>query len=220
MIFSRLRHHLLFGSGLVTLLYLCLVAIAMPSREGPQIVLPQEASLLVLVGAVLLVLAQLTASVDRTGWRRLLPLLTLVPMSLGLLMGLGLTETQLVRHEVDRLTLPDGRLVMLTLEPGTTDTIFAVWLEEGWRWRPLFEGVTQVSYSEDGSFTENPALVVSRDGQHLLIRRGGLWTDCWRIGVASSPCLPDALPTPVRRSEWFDRSDRIAALVGMDPARR
>lgn len=211
---------MLIGGGLVILLYLCLIAIAVPSRDGLQIVLPRGTGLLGLTGGVLLALAQLCASAVRKGWRRLLPLLALMPMGLLLLVILGLAETQLVRYELDRLTLRDGRVVMMTIEPGTTDTIFALLLKDGWRWRPLFTGGTEVSYSEDGSFTEKPALVLTPGERHILIRRGGIWTDCWRVGGTLQPCLRDSAYVPDTHSAWLDRSDRITAYVGMEPPRQ
>ncbi|MGU3539713.1 hypothetical protein [Methylobacterium sp. A54F] len=219
MTLSNLRRPLLVvGSLLVLANLLLLVACALPAANEPQLILPRDSGLISAVGLALVMLAQGIAAAARRGWRRLLPLLAPVPAVLAAVLLLGLGEVFLARWEVGRVTLRDGRVVLMTLEPGLSDTMFALWQPEGLRWRTFLAAARDVTYSEDHAFTESPALVLAPDGRHLLIRRGGIWTDCWRIEKAvPQPCLPEGAGAPRERSAWLDRSDRITAEVGTAP---
>jgi len=215
---ARLRRQLLFAGTLLVLLYLCLlIGIASP-RDGSQaVILPNWSGHAADVGVILLVASQLVAVAIRRGWRRVVPLFVLVPLVLFVALAANLVSKMTQRVEVDRITLPDGRVVMMTHEPVPTDTVFAVWEQaDSLRWRPLYVMPDQITYSEDGSFTTDPRLVVSDNGAYLLLRRGGIWTDCWAIGRSPSLCLAGEVPST--RDEWLERSRRIAAVVGADPA--
>ena len=224
MTLTRLRRLLLVGSALLLLSHLLLVVSAVPSKVGSQIILPSAANLIASTGLILLVLSGLLAAATRQGWRRVVPLIALVFM-MPVVFMLGLVELTLVRREVGRVTLPGGHIVMMTQEPGFTDTSFRLWRPDGWRWQAVFDADHQITYSEDGSFTEDPALVLAPDGRHLTIRRGGIWTDCWEIKAEMKPsepkpCLPQETNIPQSRSAWLDRSDRITAAVSVEPSRR
>lgn len=221
---TLLRRIFLTGGVLLLLAYFLGVMIALPSKNGPQIIIPTAANLIPNAGMILLVISGLIAAAMRAGWRRAVPLLNLalvIPV-VGLL--LGFVELTLVRREIDRVILPGGRVVLMTLEPGFTDTSFRLWWPDGWRWKAVFDAGDQITYSEDGSFTSDPRLVLARDGRHLMIRRGGIWTDCWMIqpemtSSEPTPCLAGEGNSPGSRSAWLDRSDRIAAAIGAEPAR-
>lgn len=224
MTLTRLRRLLLVGSALLLLSHFLLVVSAVPSKGGSQIILPSAANLIASAGLILLVLSGLLAAATRQGWRRVVPLIALVFM-MPVVFMLGFVELTLVRREIGRVTLPGGHIVMMTQEPGFTDTSFGLWRPDGWRWQAVFDTDHQITYSEDGSFTEDPALVLAPDSRYLTIRRGGIWTDCWEIKAEMKPsepkpCLPQETNIPQSRSAWLDRSDRITAAVSVEPSRR
>lgn len=221
----RLRRLLLVGSVLLLLSHCLLVVSAMPSEGGTQIILPNATNLIASAGLILLVLSGLIGAATRQGWRRAVPLIALVFMVPVIVLMLGLVESTFTRREIGRVTLPGGHIVMMTLEPGFTDTSFGLWRPDGWRWQAVFDAGYQITYSEDGSFIEDPAVVLAPDSRHLMIRRGGIWTDCWEIKAEMKPsepkpCLPQQTNIPESRSAWLDRSDRITAAVGVEPSRR
>lgn len=99
---------------------------------------------------------------------------------------------------------------MLGLAGSTSDAIYSLWLAESLGWRPALPHARQVTRSENGAFTAHPRLVVSPDGRLLLIRRGGIWADCFDMGPELRPC--SALPRNSRRS-FPERSEEIARLL-------
>ncbi|KQT80763.1 hypothetical protein [Methylobacterium sp. Leaf466] len=212
---ARLRRLSLLSGGLLIALYLgLLVGIVWPWGTG-EVILPSWVHHVPDVGLVLLLLSQVVAAAGVRGWRRLSPLADLaVAVPVIVLVG-GFLQVATVRFEIDRVVLPDGRVVMMTLEPGMTDTIFGLWeTPRGWRWQPFQNAVSDITYSEDHSFTHDPRLVVTADGRHLLIRRGGIWTDCWTTETSPAKCLPRDNGVPDTRDEWLGRSERIAKVVG------
>ncbi|MEH3147201.1 MAG: hypothetical protein PGN34_18025 [Methylobacterium frigidaeris] len=217
---ARLRRLLLLGSVLLLLFALALMLGTVPSEDRVQVVMPRWTGHIATVGLVLLVLSQLVAVTTRRGWRRLLPVVALGLAAPAIVLVLGFLSVNAQRVEIDRVTLPNGRIVMMTLEPGMTDAIYKLWEPHGWRWRSLFDAARHITYSEDFSFTTDPGVVASADGRHLLIRRGGIWTDCWRVEAAGlRPCLPEIDSSPREREEWLGRSAGIAAVVGAEPSR-
>lgn len=213
----RLRRLLLLGGGFLVLLGLgLLLGVASPRDGSPAVILPAGSRHVADAGLVLLGLSQLVAAAARRGWRRAIPLVVLVPLVLFTALAVDAVSILTQRVEADRTTLPDGRVVMLTYEPVPTDTVFAVWEQaDGLRWRPLYTMPDQIASSEDRSFTADPRLVVSGDGRYLLLRRGGIWTDCWAIGTGPVPCPSGHGPSA--REEWLARSRRIATVIGADP---
>ncbi|MGF3027399.1 hypothetical protein ACQVP2_31905 [Methylobacterium aquaticum] len=182
-----------------------------------QVILPRWVDHIASVGLVLFVLAQGIAATTRQGWPRVVPLLIAVlvlPVAVVIIAFVGLT---MQRAEINRITLPDGRVVMMTLEPVLTDTVLDLWEPHGWRWRSFLNG-GNATYSEDGSFTDAPLLVLAKDGRHLMVRRGGIWTDCWTTEAKPRSCASGENGQPVTRAEWLSRSAQIAATIGLDPS--
>lgn len=217
----QLRRLLLLGSGLLIAIYLVLAFGASGADNKVQLILPFWVHHVPLAGFILFTLSQLVAGAIRRGWRRLIPLLSLGLAFPMFVVIIGFVQIATARWEVDRVSLPNGRVVMMTLEPGRTDAIFGLWEKAGgWVWQAPFDAVSEITYSEDHTFTTDPRLVVTATGRHLLIRRGGIWTDCWAIATSLTPCLPGEYISPVRREDWISRSERIAAIVGADPSSR
>lgn len=88
---------------------------------------------------------------------------------------------------IAQATLPDGRTLHLSQEPLPTDVAYDLWREgmAGLLWWKINE---DLSYSEDGSFIGDEALHVSGDGRRLLVKRGGIWTDCLDIQSRFREC--------------------------------
>jgi len=109
-----------------------------------------------------------------------------------------------------------GKLYILAYEPVPTDTIYRVFSAAGTRLNPVWKvelAGTDVDYSEDGSLTENPHLVLSRDEQLLVIARGGQLTDAFLID--SRQPLTEFVPwaDEDREAQWRRRTERIRFLL-------
>ena len=190
------------------------VALASHAVFGVQMMVPAKMGLAALGALALFALGQALEILRRRGFARLWPLLALVTASVPGLMVLGLISLFQLRSELDRVTLPDGRQVLLTLEPIPTDAVYALWETAGWGWRPVLQSVSEITYSEDGSFTKDPALILTPDGAHLLIRRGGIWADCVVVAKPWRTCIEmDGSPDTPR--EMHARSSAIAAYTGV-----
>lgn len=125
-------------------------------------------------------------------------------------------------------TAAGGKTFMLAQKPGLGS-------EFAWSiWRPLGRTgflwaleTDQMNSSEDGQFLSNPKLVAIQDGRRLLVRRGGIWTDCFDVGEDLEYCkLPHLRWDAPSQSPnaWVGNSDAIAELTGMpahtpDPGR-
>ncbi|MBF9195317.1 hypothetical protein [Microvirga terrestris] len=170
--------------------------------------------LAVLIGLVL-------GAVVASGWkRRLLWLLGAVPSLLILFLTfVFLMISAGTPVEINRVQLADGRLVMLGIQPVPTDEVYDLWQAKDARglvWQNLSD--VSLSYSEDGSWTKDPALVATPDGKHLLVRRGGIWTDCLVIAERLNAC-PGVSSTLdwTKPAEWLEQSDHIVRITGLSP---
>lgn len=211
----------LLGSGAaLTLGYAGLVA-AVGAASGPDwmVPLPSWSDWLGVAALATALLGLVALAAAARGWRRWATVAAVPPVALFGFLALVLAEFGGQMRVLGRAALPDGRAVALTLEPVPTDSVYALWVAEGRGWRPLLRPVEQISYSEDGSFVADPALVPTPDGGRLLIRRGGLWTDCVEVSGPARPCRETDATHPVTREDFLARSAAIAALVGMPPTR-
>lgn len=103
--------------------------------------------------------------------------------------------------------------ITLGVEDSMRDVSFILFEDAdpgGFVWRKI----DTLDHIDEGPFARPPSLVVSPDGRWLLARRGGIWTDAFRLvggrparitfGGAGEAYLPL-------------RSERIAALTGLRP---
>ena len=124
-------------------------------------------------------------------------------------------------HGFDSITLADGRRFVLAQEPIMTDSVYSLYESPdplGFTWRKAGE----LDYSEDGRFIDGAALAVSPDQKWLLVTRGGVWTDCFRL-TPSRPVDCAVKPYPYWNDPNFERdmklrSAGIAALAGIAPS--
>jgi hypothetical protein len=121
---------------------------------------------------------------------------------------------------LDSVRRSDGHRYVLALEPIPTDSVYTLYEEVdplGLVWRE----VSQLDYSEDGRFIGDEHLVLSPQEDWLLIKRDGVWTDCFQL-VAGEPVRRDVQPFPDWSSPDYEsnmrlRSARIATLTGLRP---
>ena len=105
---------------------------------------------------------------------------------------------------------------ILAFEPVPTDVCYRVFSAK----RSLFNPVWKVEftgnaldYSEDGSLTKNPHLILSKDEELLVIGRGGELTDALLLDTRQPlvPCI--SWTDENRESEWAQRTELIQQLL-------
>lgn len=109
-----------------------------------------------------------------------------------------------------------NKFFILAYEPMLTDTAYRVFSAEGSRLNPIWRvelAGTILDYSEDGSLTESPHLLLSKDEQLLVIGRGGHLTDA--ILTDSQQPLTQSVPwtDKDREQQWQRRTDIIRGLL-------
>jgi hypothetical protein len=201
------------GTGGFALYGLGVIVVQVLSRHGPRVMLPAGSGWTLIIGLLALAAGSALAVVTTRGWWRVLPLLALTLGTLPLLLGTFLLQDMgRPTAEVDRITLPDGQVVMLGVDPVPTDVVYSLWRAEDIGWRPVL-GPGMMTYSEDGSFTADPRLVLTSDGKRLLIRRGGIWTDCFDVGFTLKPCAGLLLGYPGSQEDFLPRSAEMERLI-------
>ena len=214
----RARRALLWLGAALALGYVGLVvAVSWASTPEWRVSLPAWSDWLG-VGALATVLAGLLlAALTLRGAARVAAVLALPFAGLFGFAALVVCEFVNQNQELGRVALPDGRVAVLTLEPVPTDAVYALWWVDGIGLRRMLRPVEQITYSEDGSFTDDPALVLTPDGRRLLIRRGGIWTDCVELTDPPRICRNATEYPSGLREDFLARSEQIAALIGLPP---
>ncbi len=118
---------------------------------------------------------------------------------------------------VNRVSTPSGQQYLLGVGPMPTDVDYQLWRSVG-AGGVLWERAESLTWSEDGGFTQDPQLVLVR-GRWLMVRRGGIWTDCYEItGDALTSCGGgDQMQDWQNPAAWRAASGEMAAKVGVDP---
>lgn len=105
----------------------------------------------------------------------------------------------------------------LSVAPIPTDTIYEIWRAPAW-WSPVLVRLKaaesiHINYSEDGSYTSDPHLRLTRDEAVLVLARGGYLVDA--IDLASGRVLSDLIgwDEPDRDALMRQNSDAIAAIA-------
>ena len=118
---------------------------------------------------------------------------------------------------INRVTLPDSQQYLFGVGAMPTDVDYQLWKSVGpggvfWR------KAEDLTWSEDGGFTEDPQLVLVKE-RWLMVRRGGIWTDCYEVTAAGlNPCGGiNEMPDWQRPGTWHAASARMAQEVGADP---
>lgn len=105
---------------------------------------------------------------------------------------------------------------ILAYESVPTDVCYAIYSAAGSRLNPIWKkefAETMLDYSEDGSLTENPHLILSEDEKLLVVGRGGELTDA--ILIETGEPLATGVPWDEadRKTEWISRTERIRLLL-------
>jgi len=106
-----------------------------------------------------------------------------------------------------------GKHYVLAYDVVPTDTCYLVFSAKSTLvnpiWKVEFDG-NLLDYSEDGSLTENPHLILSGDEKVLVIGRGGHLTDA--ILIDAHQPLTQFVPW-ADQGQWQRRTDLIAAIL-------
>ncbi|MCB5176384.1 hypothetical protein [Microvirga lenta] len=194
--------------------------VLLTGTSGERAFAPRILDELAVYGLLALSAGLCFGAITASGGRRLswilgvvpgVPIITLILAVLALSAG--------TPSEINRIRLDDGRLLMLAIEPVPTDAVYNVWQSEdsfGLVWSRLRD--VSLTYSEDGSWTEDPALVLTPNGKRLLVRRGGIWTDCLETtpGLEHCPGVLSSLAW-TKPDAWLRQSERIGDLSGLSP---
>ena len=118
---------------------------------------------------------------------------------------------------INRVTLPDGQQYLLGIGATPTDVDYQLWKSVGPRgffWRKAED----LTWSEDGGFTEDPQLILVNE-RWLMVRRGGIWTDCYEVTATRlEPCGGiNEMPDWQSPGSWRVASARMAREVGAEP---
>lgn len=118
---------------------------------------------------------------------------------------------------VNRVTTDSGQQYLLGVGPMPTDVDYQLWRSVG-PGGVLWERAEILTWSEDGQFTQNPQLVLVRE-RWLMVRRGGLWTDCYEItpGELKSCGGGHEIQDWPNPDAWRAASAEMAVKVGVKP---
>lgn len=111
-----------------------------------------------------------------------------------------------------------GKYYILAYEPGPTDTAYRVYSAWGTRLNPIWQlelAGRELDYSEDGSLTENPNLILSKDEQVLVISRGGQLTDAVLLESKQPLTNYVAFCDEDREQQWLQRTDAIRNILSV-----
>lgn len=113
----------------------------------------------------------------------------------------------------DEVDLPKGVKIRLVHDPVPTDTVYSLWQTSGYSWWSWRRVPVSLTYSEGGEFQDSPSLEFSFDDKYLLVRRGGIWTDC--IDLSSMMICEgiDQHPDWQNEQEWLNRSKQIGQIT-------
>jgi hypothetical protein len=118
---------------------------------------------------------------------------------------------------VNRVTTDSGQQYLLGVGPMPTDVDYQLWRSVG-PGGVLWERAESLTWSEDGQFTQNPQLVLVHK-RWLMVRRGGIWTDCYEItpGELRSCGGVHQMPDWQKTGAWRAASARMVQQVGAEP---
>ncbi len=114
-------------------------------------------------------------------------------------------------YEIQRVQTADSRLFMLSVGGSPTDAIYQLW-ERTQHPLPMWKQNHYISYSENFDFTDNPALILSASEDYLLIRRGGIFTDCIALKHYTTCEYPSSILRHTEPEKWKERSLRYERI--------
>lgn len=215
--FQRLLHILLAIS--VVLLLSAFVATIFAAQQAPKLILRPGILPWMIDVVVVLGLVEIAAFSMPPRRKRWLSALLLVLLTLGGGLFVDLFAWYYSPLHVSKVSLPDGRQIMLAEDLVWTDTVFSLWQPHDSYWS-IWQEVEayHLTYSENGDFTWDAKLVVAPEGDRLLVRRGGIWTDCFDVVDEIRNCEGTKTYLDWQNpDEWFAQSERIERLTNLSP---
>lgn len=118
---------------------------------------------------------------------------------------------------VNRVTAPGGQQYLLGVGPMPTDVDYQLWQSVG-PGGVVWERAETLTWSEDGRFTQDPQLVLVRE-RWLMVRRGGIWTDCYEITRDGLKSCGGGVEVPAWQDPdaWEAASAAMAFKAGAQP---
>jgi hypothetical protein len=118
---------------------------------------------------------------------------------------------------INRVTAPDGQHYLLGVGPMPTDVDYQLWRSVG-PGGVFWERSETLTWSEDGQFTRDPQLVLVNE-RWLMVRRGGIWTDCYEITPAALESCGGGYQMQDWRkpAAWRAASDAMVLKTGAKP---
>jgi hypothetical protein len=106
----------------------------------------------------------------------------------------------------------------LSVEPVPTDTVYVIWHADGY-WSPILKRYSldgELNYSEDGKYTESPALRLSKNENLLVFSRGGINVDA--ISLVNRRVITPIFfwDDPDVDEKMRKNSEKIAYLLGIN----
>jgi hypothetical protein len=157
---------------------------------------------------------------DRRYMRGLLRLISMPVIFLigGIVAFIALFFPSTISHWPIDTVFSDNRkqFYILAYEPVPTDTCYRVFSTRHTLMNPLWKvefGGDILDYSEDGSLTKDPHVILSEDEEMLIISRGGHFTDA--ILIDSGQPLTHLVPwsDENRENKWAQRTEIIKQLL-------
>ena len=105
---------------------------------------------------------------------------------------------------------------ILAYTPVPTDVCYTLFSTKGTLFNPVWKvecGGTELDYSEDGSLTDNPLLILSENEELLVISRGGHLTDAILIDTGRALTAYVSCFDEDREIQWEERTRRIKELL-------
>jgi hypothetical protein len=144
----------------------------------------------------------------------------LLPVLIALLLiGIfwGLTPGPVSDQPIDHVySASRDKCFILAYQPTFQDTLYQIFSAEGSQWNPIWhletDGMT-IDYSEDGSLTSDPHVLLSGDESLLVVGRGGHLTDCIDLETGKNLVEGVGWSDPDREQQWQARTEEIKKLL-------
>ena len=106
---------------------------------------------------------------------------------------------------------------ILAREPAMTDTCYRIFSAKYFLLNPVWIIETtdfdDLDYSEDGSLTKKPSLILSGDEELLVVSRGGHFTDAVLVDYMQPMTDHVYWADKNREQQWQQRTDQIKTLL-------
>ncbi len=107
-----------------------------------------------------------------------------------------------------------NKYFILATSPAPTDVCYQILSTPHLTW-PLwtFEFDKELDYSEDGSLTENPSIILNSDENILVVKRGGEYTDALDLNKHKQLVEPISWTDEHKNEKWKERTNKIKDIL-------